>query len=263
MAAQMAAAIACAHRERRRVKVQLDTVRAGADAWQQYQVCFSADENQVMVRIGPRVTLAQVPYAEHERAKPQGRAPVPCPVHSEYGPCISVDILTGPMIACCPQGEGIVIEFLPWHRRWSHALPVAALAGAGIALLLGPEYGVAFVVGAIVHILQDQLGYLGSSLFYPFITRRIAGLGWFHSGDVLPNLLTVWTSLILLLYNLDRFAEQPILDVVWLLGLGLALPWAAVLGWLWVRRRRRKVVGLKERAGAMAEIVSEKEQGID
>ena len=60
--------------------------------------------------------------------------------------------------------------------------------------------------------------------------RRTRGLGLFHSGDALPNFLTVWTSGVLILFNLDRFSIQPVLAPWPYFFLALALPMLLLLG---------------------------------
>jgi hypothetical protein len=271
MAERMAEAIELAHRARRVVKVQLYTVRVDADTWRQYEVRFPS-AREIVVHIGPRVNLSQEPYVEHNPVQEDGRAEVSCVIHSSHGASLPVDILAGPMVACRPREGDVEIEFLPWHRRWSHSILVIAAAGGLLALLLGQMYGLAFAIGAATHVLQDQMGHLGSSLFYPLVVRRIPGLRWFHSGDVLPNLLTVWASAILILYNLDRFGETRRLDPKWLLLSGLVLPCMAILGAVWLGPRRRGIdrhpkasqqrqTGRpSDRGQALAEIAAEMEE---
>jgi hypothetical protein len=95
-------------------------------------------------------------------------------------------------------------------------------------------------LGFLGHVLGDQLGFMGSNLFYPFTRRRTKGLKLIHSGDGMPNFLTVWTALMLILFNLDRFSVQPMLDPGWLfLGLTVAVP-GILLGGVYRRRRGRE-----------------------
>ena len=59
-----------------------------------------------------------------------------------------------------------------------------------------------------------------------------------RSGDAIPNFLTFWSAIALILFNLDRFSGQPQLNPWWFLGLGVALP-VVVFGGLYQRQRRR------------------------
>ena len=50
-----------------------------------------------------------------------------------------------------------------------------------------------------------------------------------HSGDAIPNFLTVWVAVALIIFNLDRFSAAPRLDPVVFLSVAVALP-LVVLG---------------------------------
>lgn len=244
MAEQVAAAIDRAWETGKPVRVQFHTMKLGADLWRQYAVDFGGAAREVRVRIGPVVTTSQVPFAGSELDLPPGRAPIQAPTRYSYGAETRVDIFSGPTFEferrASSDGEAIEISFLPWHRRWSHALTVAVLIGGAITLLLGPWYGLAYALGSTAHILEDQLGHMGSNLFYPFTRRRSEGLKLFHSGDALPNLFAVWLSVWLILFNLDRFSAAPVFNVWSLLLVGLVLPWAIILGATWWFGRQGK-----------------------
>jgi membrane-bound metal-dependent hydrolase YbcI (DUF457 family) len=165
--------------------------------------------------------------------------PVAMPLCSADDLEIEVDVFSGPALDFRRCGDGVEVVFIPWHRRWSHSLTLVALLGAGIALLLGPPYGLVYTLGSLTHILEDQLGYMGSNLLYPFTRRRAKGLRLFHSGDVLPNLFAVWLSVVLLLFNLDRFSSAPVLDPWRYFFIALLLPWTVILGLTWWGARRR------------------------
>jgi hypothetical protein len=154
---------------------------------------------------------------------------------------VVVDVFSGTALEFRPLQERVEVLFLPWHRWWSHSLTLVAVLGAAIALLGGWLPGLVYALGSLVHILEDQLGYMGSNLLYPFTRQRVAGLELFHSGDALPNLLAVWLSAVLLLMNLDRYASAPVFTPWRLLWVGLVIPWSLIgaLGW-WKRRRQHR-----------------------
>jgi hypothetical protein len=61
-------------------------------------------------------------------------------------------------------------------------------------------------------------------------------MGWklFRSGDAVPNFVTVWVSLAVILLNLDRFSVEPLIPVVPYLLVAIVLPCLLVLGlWAW------------------------------
>ena len=99
---------------------------------------------------------------------------------------------------------------------------------------------------------------MGSSLFYPLVRKRVPGLGLVHSGDVLPNLFTVWLSTQVILFNLDRFSPTPTLEPWRYFALGLVLPWALILSVAgWRRREAKTQVG---RSQAWEEVIAETEE---
>jgi membrane-bound metal-dependent hydrolase YbcI (DUF457 family) len=186
---------------------------------------------------------------------------------------VNIDIFSGPSFKFERRGDRLHVHFLEWHRRWSHSLTLATALGlgaGGISALLeflaqgGITHtsfyvGLVVVLGLVGHILEDQLGFMGSNLWYPLTRDRTSGLRLLRSGDAIPNFLTVWTALMLILFNLDRFSAQPRLDPRWFLGLAVVLPLVA-LGGLY-ERQRRGWPGTKEALG-QHDMLSEAE-GVD
>jgi membrane-bound metal-dependent hydrolase YbcI (DUF457 family) len=117
--------------------------------------------------------------------------------------------------------------------------------------------GLVVALGLVGHILEDQLGFMGSNLFYPLTRDRISGLRLLRSGDAIPNFLTVWTAVMLILFNLDRFSAQPLLNPAWFLGLAVLLP-LALLGGVYQWQRGRGEPEVRE-ALRQQEILSEAE----
>ena len=259
IAEQIAAAIDRAHETGESIGVRFHTTKLGADRWRQYVLNVGGPEREVRLRMGPVVTTSRVPFPGSEPDLPEGSAPTAATAHCAYGAETTVDILDGPSFEFRPRGDAVEIVFLPWHRRWSHSLPVTALLGTLIALLLGPLPGLVYTLGSIAHIAEDQLGYLGTNLFYPFTRTRIRGFRLFHSGDVMPNLFTVWLSVVLILFNLDRFSSHPVLAWPYL-GIALALPWT-YLGVSWWLGRRHGASGPP--AGVLEAVTAETEEIID
>lgn len=248
--------------------VLLHTIRLGADLWRQYIVRFDPARNEVGVRIGPVVTTSQVPFPASE---PEGaeevRLQVEVPMVHTYDAENRIDIFGGPSFKFVRKGDKLHVHFLDWHRRWSHSLTlgtVLGLAVSAIAALIewltrrfltrAPMWvGVVVALGFAGHILEDQLGFMGSNLFYPFTKERAAGLRLLRSGDAVPNFLTVWLSIALILFNLDRFSAAPRLDPVVFLLIAIALPLVVLGGLYWLRQRGQ----MEEEAVRQGEILSE------
>ncbi|MBC7227256.1 MAG: metal-dependent hydrolase [Thermoflexales bacterium] len=233
--------------------IMLHTIRLGADLWRQYIVRFDPRTHQVAVRIGPVVNTGQVPFPGSE---PEGleevRIPLDFPLVETYDEEYKIDIFSGPSFRFERVGDRLRVHFLDWHRRWSHSLTLAVLLGLGVAALAAlievvgqgavtrtPLWaGLITTLGFAGHILEDQLGFMGSNLFYPFTKGRMSGLRLLRSGDAIPNFLTVWLASAVMLFNLDRFSASPRLAPLSYLSLAVGLP-LVVLGGFYALGRRQ------------------------
>jgi len=239
IADRIAAAADAAFQTGRPRTVQLRTVKLGADAWQQYAVRFDTSRDEIAVRIGPVVTTSQVPVGATS-VHADARAKTSAPMNYTYDAEVKIDIFSGPSFRFERKGDAIAITFLPWHRAWSHSLTVAIGLGVIVGLLWGRLAGVVVALGYAVHVLEDQLGAMGSNLLWPLTRIRAPGLNLIRSGDAIPNFLTVWTACALTLFNLDRFADVPRLPTApYLLGV-VALPIVALVPTYVAGRRREK-----------------------
>jgi membrane-bound metal-dependent hydrolase YbcI (DUF457 family) len=186
------------------------------------------------------------------------RVKVGVPMVHTYDAENKVDIFSGPSFKFVRKGDRLHVHFLDWHRRWSHSLTLAVALGLLGWLVFGKWGGLIIGLGFAGHILEDQLGFMGSNLLYPLTKGRVIGARLLRSGDAIPNFLTVWVAVMLILFNLDRFAAQPMLDPWWFLGLAVVFP-AVVLGgiyqWQRLRGRRQAREALQQR-----DILSETEE---
>jgi hypothetical protein len=217
----LAWAIRHCHKTGKTVRVRLRTIPLGADDWQAYSVRFGSD-GSVRTELGPVCTTGGRPLRETE--PDEGGATVPFNLAIGYEAEVKIDILDGPMLGFAPLPDGRVrIDFIPWHRAWSHSLVLAAAAGAALAPLAGPVTGAIAAAAWAAHVAADQLGFLGSALFYPFSRKRFTGLQLTRSMHATGNLTAVWLAGLLLFWNLARFGNPPV-DVNGprlLIGLGL------------------------------------------
>ncbi len=239
IADRLAASADAAFQTDRPRTVQLHTVRLGVDAWRQYTVRFDTPGREIAVRIGPVVTTSQAPVGA-AFSSAQARAKTSAPLNYTYDAETTVDIFSGPSFRFERKGDSISVTFLPWHRAWSHSLTMALGLGLMAGLLWGWLAGTAAALGYAAHVLEDQLGAMGSNLLWPFTRVRAPGLNLIRSGDAIPNFLTVWTSCALTLFNLDRFAGAPHLPAMpYLLGV-VMLPAVALVAAYVARRQREK-----------------------
>jgi ABC-type amino acid transport system permease subunit len=298
IAERIAAAMNRACESGKRVKVHLHTLRLGTDRWRRYSVAFDLAHSEVVVRIGPVVTTAQMPYAGSEIPDLEvGRAQVRARILQTYDGETEIDIFSGPSLAferALKSGfrtrqsgrvptvlrsrifrwgatsvknhaalsdekadDGVEVSFLPWHRAWTHSLAMALLLGAA-GFLLAPVCGLVMALAMLAHVALDQLGFMGSNLFFPLTRNRTTGLRWLRSGDAIPNFLTVWVGLAVILLNLDRFSGVPLIPVLpFVLGV-IVVPGIIFLGsgaWAKLRARRQPAAVLRGiMPGAMAAV---------
>ena len=232
------------------VNLHLHTLKLAVDLWQQYSVAFDLAKSQVVVRIGPAVTTGGIPVARNGTSTVarngtstvargdagngvsgpvEGRAQVHAPILHTYDGEISIDIFGGPSLTFERAGDKMQVTFLLWHRAWSHSLFMALVVGAA-GLLIAPVVGLAMLFATLTHAAQDQMGYMGCNWLFPFTRKRTMGLKLMRSGDAVPNFLTVWVSLAIILLNLDRFSTAPSIPVVpYLLGV-VVVPCLFLLG---------------------------------
>ncbi|MDD5092175.1 MAG: metal-dependent hydrolase [Candidatus Wallbacteria bacterium] len=254
----IALAIDRSFEEKKKLQVKLNTIKLGADLWRQYSVRF--EDSEVVVKLGPVVNTSQVPLGafDHDTA-PTASAGIKCRVLHTYDSDTRVDIFSGPTFAFRRINDEMVeAEFLPWHRSWSHSLVLGAIFG----LIGGTVYGLltsypghwntallyAMVIfgGFSIHILEDQLGFMGSNLYWPITRNRHQGLKWMRSGDAWPNFITVWLALIAIIFNINRFSNERVFhsSFVEYLGYAFFLPLTFIIfvGFFTSRMMRPAVV---------------------
>jgi hypothetical protein len=200
--------------------VRLRAWRVAHDRWRRYRVRFDAAERTLAVALGPLVDGGGTPVPGTDPGDAPARVRLPAALEYAYDTEIVVDVFAGPSLgfepavrrdtpltrrlclACAPHP--VRLTFLPWHRSRTHSLVLAALAGLLAAALWGPPAGLAAALGYGVHVLEDQLGAMGSNLLWPFTRRRTPGLGLLRSGDAWPNVLTVVLATLVIIVNLMR-----------------------------------------------------------
>lgn len=210
--------------------VQLHTMQLGSNLWRSYSLWFDSSTSEVVVEIGPLVDTGQIPFEGTELKDPEkasARVKVSCEFFQQFDKKSNIAIMSGPCFEFVKRDTGKVeIVFLPWHRTWSHSFTL----GLFTALLVGiltfftvpegahPElytiprwllYPLIILFGSMVHIIEDSLGFMGNNLFWPITKDRTDGMGLMSAADAIPNFFFVWTSVITVLYNLDRFRWAP------------------------------------------------------
>lgn len=214
MAEATARQIRLAAQEGRPRRVQFHPTRRGLIDWVLYSVQFDAARGEVVIA-----------FDDGRRGRAQAGA-----LAYGYDGAIRIETLGGPSFKFerARTGEAglIDVEFLPWHRARTHSLLLALAVGVACAAAFGPAAGLAAGLGYGAHVLEDQLGYMGSNLWWPLSRGRSTGLRLLHAADPPANLAAVWLSLSVLLLNMDRASPLPLLAVGPFLAFAVALPFA-------------------------------------
>ena len=147
--------------------------------------------------------------------------------------------MTAPVLNSLGNEAGQVeIDFLPWHRNGSHSLTVGALL-AGIASLWNGRAGVVIFGAYVVHIIEDQLGHMGTNLLFPFTKKRTPGLKMMRFGDAFPNFGCVWLCGLLIFWNLYAAIPDPFyhFSFIRLIMTAMVIPFSifGVVRWFLVR----------------------------
>ena len=237
----VALAVNRAWETQRPVRIRLHTIRLATDVWLPYEITFDVAGRRVLARCGSPVDTGGNAVGRTEPAgRRGGAANLACGIKLEYRATTPVDMLEGPTFTMEPTADGRVVpRFIEWHRQWSHSLLAAAGLGLLAALAAAPYLGLVAAGAALAHVLADQLGFMGSNLFFPFRAERSAGLQRVHSESAAANLLTVWGACVLIFWNLYRnmAVNVPGWNLLSVAVYGLVVP--AGVGLAWRRWRRR------------------------
>lgn len=250
------------------VTLRLNIIKISSSYYRTYNVYIDDETKEVTAIIGPIKTISQVmekheymppsrvvrkSIKEHGIAKTYAELFEVVPGLPESAPSVDnyytakytadiqntyyheteVGIFSGPDYAFVPKKDKVRIDFIPWHRRWAHCLPVGVLMGA-IAFLLFASWGelsnenfagfanpyaiTAFFIAVLafwLHIFEDQLGHLGSNLLYPFTKDRSIGMKLTTAASPVSNTITNWIALAVIVWNLNAYAPTAAFTMPW------------------------------------------------
>ncbi len=219
MAEQIGRAMEEAFSQGKLVKVQLYPMQLGADLWRQYVIKFDGETNEVVVILNEIVSTSQVPFLGTEPKENRvGRHKISSGKLLEtHGRPSVVDIMSGPQFGFKKFGDYIVVEFLPWHRTWSHSYVLGLFLSIPVALVAylfkldnWHLYGIIAFLGFATHITEDLTGHMGGSLLWPFVKKRYDGFCLAKASDPRVNFSVILFAVTVILFNLDRFTVNVI-----------------------------------------------------
>lgn len=215
MARQIGEAVEEAYRTGKYMRAQLYPMQLASHLWRQYLVKFDAEANEIVVVINEIVATNQIPFMGSEPKENRvGRYKLKeARLKDAHGRPSVVDIMSGPQFGFRKEEDGVInVEFLPWHRTWSHSYVlglILALPWTILAFAMGWAhpwlYSIIAFLGFAIHITEDLTGHMGGSLIWPFKDKRYDGLSWFRASDPKANFSVDFTAMIIIVYNLWRF----------------------------------------------------------
>ncbi|MBN1755560.1 metal-dependent hydrolase [bacterium] len=207
IATTIAKAIDQAAESGKETRVRFHTLQLDYDRWRQYSINFRPDSSAVEVSVGPIVSTSQAVYAGTEPENtPTASANTRSKIIHRHGKPTTIDIMSGPTIGFSPQKEGVETVFLPWHRQWSHSFTLGILLGLLGGLLFGTTVGLLIGLPFMLHVAVDLAGFMGGNLLWPFTKRRTEGLKITSASSPIANFFLIWGSVLVILFNLNRFA---------------------------------------------------------
>jgi membrane-bound metal-dependent hydrolase YbcI (DUF457 family) len=206
------------------IQMQFNPMRVGSNLWRQYVVKFDGETNEVIVVINGIVSTSQVSYpgTEPPEEKRVGRYKLKhAKLLEKHGRPSVIDIMSGPMFGFRDVEENgeryTAIEFLPWHRTWSHSYVLGFFLSIPVWIIAWFFsfnhwflYGLIAFLGYAIHITEDLTGHMGGSLIWPFSEKRYDGFCWFKASDPRANFSVDYLCFTILIFNLDRFSTHVI-----------------------------------------------------
>lgn len=219
IASKIADAIDRAYEENRMIVTKIYNIRLPGDVYRRFLVHYDSPRRTIKVYMGPVVTTGGIPIrgTDTPEYRRLGEATTKHPFVKIYPRPTVIDAFSGPEIGyrrtTLPNGRQVVEEvFIPWHRGWTHSFTggaVAALILAAIMFLVGYshwlELSIAAMLGWWMHVIEDQLGFMGSVLFPPIQKRRVPGLMIGPNHYTAMNFATAWLMLSLIIWNINRY----------------------------------------------------------
>ncbi|MEM4436728.1 MAG: metal-dependent hydrolase [Thermosphaera sp.] len=200
------------------VTVKILNIRMPGDVYRRFLVEYHSREQKIMVHMGPLVSTGGLPFegTETPAYRRMGEARTRHPFKKVYPRPTVIDSFNGPEIGFVKvkeNGMEIVEEvFIPWHRGFTHSFTAGTLLSLPIFIftwLLGyahaTDLALACMLGYWMHVVEDQIGFMGSILLPPLTKRRIQGLMIGPRIPGLMNFATSWLMISLIIWNINRY----------------------------------------------------------
>lgn len=223
---------------KRKMRLRLNTIRVDTDLWQKYSVCINPKTHTVTASREEQIDTGGNPEPHSVPNKHKtATAFFSTPVSLEYLAKFPVEIFDGPHLQMRPDKKGNVsVGFIPWHRQYTHSICVSMFLACIAAACGHWKAGCIMFAAHASHVLLDQIGYMGSNLFWPILHNRYPGLKLQHASSAFWNTAAVWIAIAAIYSNLHSHAEGvPHIPVLGYIILVVAAPLFLLKRWLGAR----------------------------
>lgn len=218
IANMIAYAIDKAYETGRLVTVKVFNIRMKGDVYRRFLIHYEPSKQTISVYMGPLVSTGGLPFegTDTPRYRRVGVAKTKYPFRKVYPRPTVIDAFNGPEIGfekVKKDGKEIVEEvFIPWHRGLSHSFTAGFLLAIPLYLILrligypnAFELALASMLGYWMHVIEDQLGFMGSVLVPPLTKRRVPGLMLGPRIYGAMNFSAAWLMIALTMWNINRY----------------------------------------------------------
>lgn len=211
----IAKAIDLAYETNKRVTVKIYNIRMPGDVYRRFFIHYDSSNKKIRVLMRPLVSIGGLPVGgvRVPSYRMLGEASTKHLFKKVYLRPTVIDAFSGPEIGFTKNlEEGVVEEeFVPWPRGFTHSFTAGFLFSIFLIpmlFLLGYRnylyLTIAAILGYWMHIIEDQMGLMGSVLLPPVTKKRVPGL---MIGPRIPtamNFATNWAIISVLVWNLNR-----------------------------------------------------------
>jgi len=110
------------------------------------------------------------------------------------------------------------------------------------------------------HVAADCLGFMGGNLAWPFTRERTPGLKFFHASTPLANFFGVWLSGLVVIFNANRVAPEPVFKMgplkFFAIWAGIPMLLSAIYVWL---SKKRVITSEQEQTRELLEEIADGE----
>ncbi len=173
-------------KRRKSVTLSFNPLPIDHNRWRSYQICFERIPARVKLRFGSILNNEGCVIAEADMPRWKS-AGIYAPVRLDSTQETTISGSSGASMEIYrDRNNRLRGKFYPWRRNWSHGLPLWTVISL-VAGIFAPRPAFCFFIAALMHIIIDQGGQMGSALFAPLHKTRIPGWRMWSYGSKAAN----------------------------------------------------------------------------